>query len=65
MSGELFPLGVVFAVLTLAWLTAYAFAVAKAARVLRGARVRRTIEALTGTVLVALGLRLATERPAW
>ena len=46
--------------MTRAWLTAYASAVAKAADFLRRPRIRRTVEAATGAVLVALGLRLAT-----
>jgi threonine/homoserine/homoserine lactone efflux protein len=58
----LLVLGVLFSALTLVWLTAYALAVAKAGDVLRRPRIRRTIESLTGAVLVALGLRLATER---
>ena len=56
----LLALGLVFCALTLTWLTAYAVAVAKAGDVLRRARVRRIVEGLTGAVLVALGLRLAT-----
>ena len=55
-------LGVVFAVLTFAWLVLYATVVAKAGDVLRRPRIRRSIEAVTGTVLVALGVRLATEQ---
>jgi threonine/homoserine/homoserine lactone efflux protein len=58
----LLALGLLFCGLTLAWLTAYAFAVARAGDFLRRSSVRRAMEALTGTVLVALGLRLATER---
>jgi threonine/homoserine/homoserine lactone efflux protein len=54
-------LGVVFALLTFAWLVLYATVVAKAGDVLRRPRIRRSIEAVTGTVLVALGVRLATE----
>jgi threonine/homoserine/homoserine lactone efflux protein len=54
-------LGLVFCVLTFVWLTAYAAAVARAGELLRRPRIRRTIEAVTGTVLVALGLRLAAE----
>jgi threonine/homoserine/homoserine lactone efflux protein len=57
----LLVLGLTFCSMTLVWLTAYSFVVTKASAVLRRARVRRTIEALTGTVLIALGLRLATE----
>jgi threonine/homoserine/homoserine lactone efflux protein len=60
--ASLAALGLLFSALTFAWLTGYAFAVARAGAVLRRARVRRALEALTGTVLVAFGLRLATER---
>jgi threonine/homoserine/homoserine lactone efflux protein len=55
-------LGVVFAAITLLWLSAYAVAVAKAESVLRGSGIRRVLDAVTGTVLVAFGLRLAAER---
>ena len=57
----LLGLGLLFCALTLAWLTLYAAAVARAGELLRRPRVRRTLEAVTGTVLVALGLRLAAE----
>jgi threonine/homoserine/homoserine lactone efflux protein len=59
--GALLVLGLVFSSLTLVWLTAYAFAVAKAGDVLRRSRIRRAIDGLTGAALVALGLRLAAE----
>ncbi|HSB37607.1 MAG TPA: LysE family translocator [Gaiellaceae bacterium] len=55
-------LGAVFASLTLAWLSVYAVAVAKATGVLRRPPVRRALDALTGLALVALGLRVAAER---
>jgi threonine/homoserine/homoserine lactone efflux protein len=58
----LLALGLVFCTMTLAWLTGYALAVAKAGDFLRRPKIRRAIEAVTGAVLVALGLRLATER---
>jgi threonine/homoserine/homoserine lactone efflux protein len=65
-AGPAFPvllaLGFVFCLMTLVWLSAYAVAVGKAGHLLRRPRVRRALDALTGTVLVALGLRLATER---
>lgn len=61
--GLLF-LGVVFSAMTLAWLAAYAAAVAKAGDFLRGPRLRRLLEGCTGAVLVALDLRLATSRGA-
>jgi threonine/homoserine/homoserine lactone efflux protein len=60
--GHSFPallgLGLVFCALTLVWLSAYAAAVARAGDFLRRSRVRRAVDALTGTVLVALGVRL-------
>ena len=59
--GALLLLGLVFCSLTLAWLSAYAVAVARAGDFLRRPRIRRAIEAVTGTVLVALGIRVATR----
>ena len=58
----LLALGFVFCLMTLVWLTAYAVAVAHAGDVLSRSWVKRAIEAVTGAVLVALGLRLATEQ---
>lgn len=55
-------LGLTFCLMTLAWLTAYAFAVARAGDVLRRSAIRRAIEAVTGTVLVAFGVRVAAVR---
>jgi threonine/homoserine/homoserine lactone efflux protein len=55
-------LGLVFCTMTFVWLAAYATAVAKAGDVLRRPRVRRTMDGITGAVLVAFGLRLAAER---
>jgi threonine/homoserine/homoserine lactone efflux protein len=60
--GPLLFLGLVFSTMTLAWLVGYAFAVATAGDLLRRSRVRRVLDALTGTVLVAFGLRLAAEQ---
>jgi threonine/homoserine/homoserine lactone efflux protein len=54
-------LGLVFALLTLVWLSLYAVAVAKATGLLQRSPVRRALDAVTGLVLVALGLRIATE----
>jgi threonine/homoserine/homoserine lactone efflux protein len=59
---DLFALGVVFVALTLAWLAVYAVAVDRVSAVFGRPLVRRAIDAVTGAVLVALGLRLATER---
>jgi threonine/homoserine/homoserine lactone efflux protein len=56
----LLALGLLFCTLTLAWLSLYAVAVARVSSLLTG-RVRRSIDAVTGIVLVAFGLRLAAE----
>jgi threonine/homoserine/homoserine lactone efflux protein len=55
-------LGLLFCLMTWLWLVLYATAIHRLGDALRGSRVRRGIEAVTGTVLVALGLRLATEQ---
>jgi threonine/homoserine/homoserine lactone efflux protein len=60
--AALLALGLLFCTMTLAWLSAYAVAVAKAGDVLRRPAIRRALEAVTGAVLVALGLRVATDR---
>ena len=60
--AAMLALGLVFCTLTFLWLTAYAAAVDRAGHVLRRTGVRRTLDAVTGTVLVALGLRLATQQ---
>jgi threonine/homoserine/homoserine lactone efflux protein len=59
--ATLLGLGLVFCTMTAVWLSAYGVAVAKAGDVLRRPRIRRALDAVTGTVLVAFGLRLATE----
>jgi threonine/homoserine/homoserine lactone efflux protein len=46
----------------LVWLTAYAWLLDRAVTAFKSSRLRRALDALTGTVLVALGLRLAAER---
>jgi threonine/homoserine/homoserine lactone efflux protein len=53
--------GLLFCVLTWLWLALYAVALERLGETLRRPRVRRAIEAATGAVLVALGLRLAAE----
>lgn len=60
--GSLLVLGLLFCSLTLAWLAAYAIAVATAGDIFGRSGIRRGLEAVTGAVLVALGLRLALER---
>jgi threonine/homoserine/homoserine lactone efflux protein len=56
----LLALGLIFCLMTLSWLTLYAFVVARAGDVLRRAGFRRIIEGVTGAVLVAFGIRVAT-----
>jgi threonine/homoserine/homoserine lactone efflux protein len=58
----LLALGLVFCTMTFVWLTAYAFVVARVGDVLRRPSVRRVFDAILGAVLVALGIRLATDR---
>jgi threonine/homoserine/homoserine lactone efflux protein len=53
--------GLLFCVLTWLWLALYALALERLGDTLHRPRVRRAIEAVTGAVLVALGLRLAAE----
>lgn len=48
--------------MSLVWLTAYAWLVTRAGELLRRPRAKGALEALTGTVLVGLGIRLALER---
>lgn len=58
----LLALGLLFCALTFSWLGVYAVAIACMGRLLTGA-VRRALDAVTGVVLVALGIRLAAEKP--
>ena len=58
----LLGLGLLFSLLTGIWLAGYAVAAARARRLLARERVRRAFEAVTGAMLVALGLRVATAR---
>jgi threonine/homoserine/homoserine lactone efflux protein len=58
----LLSLGAVFCVLTFVWLAFYAAVIARVGDVLRRQPIRRAIESVTGTVLIALGIRLAAEQ---
>jgi threonine/homoserine/homoserine lactone efflux protein len=64
-DGPAFPvllaLGLLFCVMTFAWLCLYAAAVDRARNLLGRPRIRRSLDAAMGTALVALGLRLAAE----
>ena len=60
LAGAL-SLGLLFVSMTLVWLSLYAVAIDRAGGLLRRRGVKRTFDALTGTVLVAFGIRLAAE----
>ncbi len=55
--------GLVFGAMTFLWLACYAVALAKIGDLLRRPPAGRILDAVTGTVLVALGVGLATEQP--
>jgi threonine/homoserine/homoserine lactone efflux protein len=54
-------LGGLFVAMTLAWMTGYALVAAKAGGLLTRPRIKAAFDRMTGLILVALGLRLATE----
>src|SRR5439155_7110312 len=60
--ATLLMLGLLFNVMTLTWLTGYALVVARVGDVLWRDRVRRSMGAFTGLVLIGLGLRLSPDR---
>jgi threonine/homoserine/homoserine lactone efflux protein len=60
--GQLLLLGAIFNLIGVAWLCGCAVFVSRVGDELRRPRVRAAFERLTGCVLIALGLRLATER---
>ncbi len=55
-------LGLLFCGMTLAWLSIYAFAVGRAGDVLARPTIRRALEGVAGVVLVAFGVRLASQQ---
>jgi RhtB (resistance to homoserine/threonine) family protein len=55
-------LGVIFCVLTLAWLTLYAVVIGRGSSFLRRPRVRLWLDRFTGVVFVGFGIRLALEK---
>ncbi len=61
-AAQTLLLAAIFICMGLLWLTSYALLVARAGALLRRPAVRRALNAVTGTVLVALGVRLAAER---
>ena len=54
-------LGAIFSTMTLVWLSCYAVVVERAGDRLRRGPLRRAVDAITGVILVALGIRIATE----
>jgi threonine/homoserine/homoserine lactone efflux protein len=54
-------LAAIHAAMGLAWLSAYAWALHRARGLFERPRVRRALDSATGTVLIALGARLAAE----
>jgi threonine/homoserine/homoserine lactone efflux protein len=58
----LLGLGLLFSMMTLAWLVAYATAVDKAAPIVQRPGVQRTIEGVAGVSLIGIGLHLAVRR---
>ncbi len=55
-------LAIIHNLLGFVWLTGYAYFVVRVGDLLRQPGIRRILDRVTGTVLVALGLRLAFEK---
>jgi threonine/homoserine/homoserine lactone efflux protein len=62
VAPRLILLGALFNAMGVAWLVSYAVLASRGRDLLSRPRVRKTIDRLTGGVLVALGVRLALER---
>jgi threonine/homoserine/homoserine lactone efflux protein len=60
--ATLLGFGLLFCAMTFVWLVAYSVVVARAGEVLRRPRIRRALDAVMGAALVAIGVRVATER---
>jgi threonine/homoserine/homoserine lactone efflux protein len=54
-------LGLAFVTMTFVWLSLYALVIERFGEFIRGGPVRRAIDAITGAILVAFGIRLAFE----
>jgi RhtB (resistance to homoserine/threonine) family protein len=59
--APLLLLGGIFALLTLAWLSAYGAAIGHGTKLLRRPRVQKALDRFTGVVLLGFGVRLAFE----
>lgn len=60
--AHIMGLGLTFAAITLVWLVFYSWGIERIGNVLQRPKIRRTLDAVMGTILVALGLRLAVEQ---
>ena len=54
---------IAYEVILLVWLNPYGYIVSRAGQTRIGTRLRELLERVTGVVLIALGIRLALERP--
>jgi threonine/homoserine/homoserine lactone efflux protein len=61
MVSALILLGIVFSILTFVWLAAYATVLSTAGRLLRASRLHRAVEAVSGTILIGLGVKVAAD----
>ena len=61
-AAGIVPLGLVFCLMTFAWLALYSVVVDRARRVLGRSWVRRALDGLSGLVLVGFGARLALQQ---
>ena len=52
---------IVFSILTFVWLAAYATVLSTAGRLLRASRLYRAVDAVSGTVLIGLGVKVAAD----
>jgi RhtB (resistance to homoserine/threonine) family protein len=60
--ASLVVLGLIFCVLTFAWLTLYAVVIGRGSSFLRRPRVRLWVDRFTGVVFVGFGIKLALEK---
>lgn len=59
--AQVLVLGVAFELLTIVWLVSYGLLVARVGEAMRHPRVRHLLERICGTVLIALGLKVAVD----
>ena len=62
MLSAFVALGVMFSIMTLAWLTLYATVIASLGETFRRSRIKRAIEGLMGAAFVGFGVRIAYEQ---